>query len=147
MVNLSKVSESLKELMAERGINQKQLSEQLHTGRTKLSDILNGKNAPNYDTFIKLIEHFNCSADFLLGLSDYPREDVAYKPVRPFGQRVREIIAQSQSSLYALHKQAHISWSVIYGWLNGKSQPSCDTIVKLAAYFGYSVDYLLGRVD
>ena len=45
MVNLSKMSESLKELMAERDLTQVALADQLGTGRTKLSDILNVKNA------------------------------------------------------------------------------------------------------
>ena len=68
MVNLSKISENLKELMAEHEISQKELAEKLNTGRTKLSDILGGKNAPSYNTFVALAEYFNCSADFLLAL-------------------------------------------------------------------------------
>ena len=65
MVNLSKLSESLKELMAEHNLNQVALAAKLGSGRTKFSDILDAKNAPNYNTFVKLIGYFNCSADFL----------------------------------------------------------------------------------
>ena len=95
MVNLSKISENLKELMAEHEISQKELAEKLNTGRTKLSDILGGKNAPSYNTFVALAEYFNCSADFLLGLDDYPHEDVAYAPVRPFCRSLRLLLEQS----------------------------------------------------
>ena len=145
MVNLSKISENLKELMAEHEISQKELAEKLNTGRTKLSDILGGKNAPNYNTFVALAEYFNCSADFLLGLDDYPHEDVAYAPVRPFCRSLRLLLEQSGTTVYAFQKGTKLSWSVIYGWLNGKTLPSCYNLAKVAAFFGCSADCLLGR--
>ena len=92
MVILSNLSENLKELMAERSINQVTLAAALGTGRTKLSDIMNGKNAPSYATFLLLIEFFHCSADFLLGLSEEPREEVPYNPVPPFGECLRKML-------------------------------------------------------
>lgn len=91
MVNLSKLSESLKELMVEHNLNQVTLAEKLCTGRIKFSDMLNCKNAPNYKTFVKLIEYFNCSADFLLGIKDYLDEDVSYNAVAPFNELMREM--------------------------------------------------------
>ena len=135
MVNLSKLSESLKEL-----------AEKLCTGRTKFSDILNGKNAPNYKTLVKLIVYFNCSADFLLGIKDYPDEDVSYNAVAPFNERMREMFKIAGVSQYSFVKHTGISWSILYNWLNGSTLPSVDNLIKVANYFACSVDYLLGRV-
>ena len=146
MDNLSKLSESLKELMAEHNLNQVTLAEKLCTGRTKFSDILNGKNAPNYDTFVLLVEYFNCSADFLLGIKEYPSEDVQYKKVQPFNERLRAILKETGKTQYLFIKQTKISWGIFYNWLTGKSKPSADNLVKVANYFECSVDYLLGRV-
>ena len=146
MVNLSKLSESLKELMAEHNLNQVTLAEKLGSGRTKFSDILNAKNAPNYNTFVKLIEYFNCSADFLLGLKEYPCEDVEYKPVQPFSVRLRAVLKETGKTQYSFIKETRISWGVFYNWLTGKTLPSVDNLVKVANYFSCSVDYLLGRV-
>ncbi|HIS37550.1 TPA: helix-turn-helix transcriptional regulator [Candidatus Scatousia excrementigallinarum] len=146
MVNLSKLSESLKELMAEHNLNQVALAAKLGSGRTKFSDILDAKNAPNYNTFVKLIGYFNCSADFLLGLKEYPCEDVQYKPVQAFSERLRDMFSNSGTSQYAFVKQTKTSWSVLYNWLTGKTLPSVDNLVKVANYFSCSVDYLLGRV-
>ena len=146
MINLSKVSESLQELMNERGLTQGSLAEKLNTGRTKLSDILNEKNAPNYATLIKLVEFFNCSADFLLGLKDYPCEEIEYKPVIPFGERLKNIMQERHIGQSTLVNEAGISWSIIHGWLKGKTSPSMDNLVKTAAYFDCSVDALLGRI-
>ena len=146
MDNLSKLSESLKELMAEHNLNQVTLAEKLGTGRTKFCDILNAKNAPNYKTFISIIEYFNCPADFLLGLTEYPQKNVNYKPVQPFGERLRQIFADWGKSQYQFVKQSNTSWSVLHGWLTGKTSPSADNLIKIAGFFDCSVDYLLGRL-
>ena len=146
MIILSKVSESLQELLDERVLNQLSLAEKMNTGRKKLSDILNANNAPNYNTLIKLVEFFNCSADFLLGLKDYPCEEVEYKPVVPFGERLKAIMQERNISQGTLVEETGISWSILHGWLKGKTSPSMDTLVKIAAYFDCSVDTMLGRV-
>ena len=95
MVNLSKLSENLNELMNERGMNQSDLAEAMNTCSSKFSSYLTGKRAPNYHTFLSLLEFFHCSADFLLGLTEYPCEDVCYKPVQPFGERMRAILRET----------------------------------------------------
>lgn len=146
MVNLSKLSEGLKELIAEHNLNQVMLAEKLNTGRTKFSDILNGNNAPNFKTFVSIIEYFNCSADYLLGLKEYPCENIAYKPVQPFCERFRAVLEETGKSQYSFINETKTSWSVLHGWLTGKTMPSVDNLVKVAKYFDCSVDYLLGRV-
>ena len=146
MVILSNLSENLKELMAERSINQVSLAAALGTGRTKLSDIMNGKNAPSYATFLLLIEFFHCSADFLLGLSEEPREEVPYNPVPPFGERIRALLRETGTSQYRFIRQTGLSWSVLHGWLTGTSAPSMDNLVRIAHFFDCSVDELLGRI-
>lgn len=146
MVNLSKLSENLKELMFERGLNQTTLAAAMNTCSSKISSYLTAKRAPNYDTFIALIEFFHCSADFLLGLKEEPYEQGNYRSVQPFGKRLREILQQSGTSQYLFVKQSRISWGVFYNWIAGKSNPSVDNLVRVAKYFDCSVDYLLGRV-
>ena len=146
MVNLSNLSENLQELMNEHGLNQSTLAEAMNTNSSKISSYITAKRAPNYTTFIALIEYFHCSADFLLGLQEYPCEGIRYQPVRPFGERLREILQETDTSQYRFTKEADVSWGVFYNWLTGKSFPSVDNLVKIAGYFGCSVDFLLGRV-
>ena len=146
MVNLSNLSENLQELMNEHGLNQSTLAEAMNTNSSKISSYITAKRAPNYTTFIALIEYFHCSADFLLGLREYPSEEIRYQPVRPFGERLREILQETGTTQYRFTKEADVSWGVFYNWLTGKSFPSVDNLVKIAGYFGCSVDFLLGRV-
>ncbi len=146
MVNLSKLSENLKELMNERELNQTELAAAMDTCSSKLSSYICGKRAPNYDTFIALIGFFNCSADFLLGLNDYPREDKRYKDVKPFGELLRKILKETGTSQYEFTQKADVSWGIFYNWLAGKSRPSVYNLAKIAAYFGCWVEFWLGRL-
>ena len=146
MINLSKTAENIRELMDEHELTQAQLACKLGTGRSKLSDMLNARTAPAYPTMLALAEYFNCSADFILGLSEYPGEDGQYRPAAPFKNRLRAMLEESGKSQYSLVKQTGISWSVLHGWLKGRTRPSAANLVKLAQFFDCSVDFLLGRV-
>ena len=146
MIDLSKLSENLQELMYERGLTQTSLAEAMHTCSSKISSYLTERRAPNYDTFVGFIEFFHCSADFLLGLKENVYENDTYKPVQPFHERLRTILRKTETSQYLFVKRTKISWGVFYHWLTGKSKPSLDNLIKVANYFDCSVDFLLGRI-
>lgn len=145
-VDFLKVSENLKELMSERGLTQTALAEAMHTCSSKLSSYITGKRVPNYDTFVGLIEFFHCSADFLLGLKEYPFEETNYKRIQPFCERLRIVLKEFGISQYRFVKETKISWGVFYHWLAGKSKPSLANLVRIASFFDCSVDFVLGRV-
>lgn len=48
-------------------------------------------------------------------------------------------------TLKELAEKFDISFQAISLYENGKRQPDFDTLIKLADYFGVSVDYLIGR--
>lgn len=50
-------------------------------------------------------------------------------------------------SQYALAKNIEVNQSTICNWLNGKKEPSIESLWKLADYFDVSVDYLIGRKE
>lgn len=143
---LSKFSEGLQELMAERELNQPLLAKALGINNSMISSYITGKCTPSYDAFVMFVEFFHCSADFLLGLKEYPCEEIAYKPVQPFCERLRAVLAETHTTQYAFIKRSRISWSVFYYWLTGKSLPSMDNLVRIAKTLDRSVDYLLSRV-
>ena len=61
--------------------------------------------------------------------------------------RIRDLLATERISQYALAKRTGISQSAISNWLNGKKEPSIDSLWRLADFFSVSVDYLIGRKD
>lgn len=145
MDNLSKLSEQLAELMAEDGYTQTSLAQAIGIPNSNLSLYLADKSMPNFKDFVALIEFFHCSADFLIGRTEYPMRETRYKPVQPFGARLRNLLAEHNETQYSFIKSTKISWSVLHGWLTGKTLPSTDSLLKLAKHFGCSVDLLLGR--
>ena len=144
---MSNLSEQLIELMNEDGFNQTTLAAAMKTPRAKISLYKSGKSIPNFSYLVAFIEFFNCSADFLIGLNDYPKRDIVYKPVQSFNIRLREILKQKGKTQKSLVESKHISWNTLHGWLTGKSLPSIENLKKLADFLECSVDYILGRTD
>ena len=144
MVNLSIFVERLKEYMSEHNLNATALAPKIGVSRITLSALLNGVHLPSTKVIIALVEYFNCSADYLLGLVDYPKA-TDFKQIKPFGEILRKLLKENGKSEYRLQKDLNVSRSLTYRWLNGLALPSVDSLVKLSEYFCCSVDYLLGR--
>jgi len=60
----------LLQLMQERGLNQSKLAELLDIRQSQISNLLNGKSAPQFHTIRQICVHLQVSADFLLGISE-----------------------------------------------------------------------------
>lgn len=144
MDNLSVFVERLKEYMSEQDLNASTLATKIKCSRVTISGLLNEAHAPSTEIIIALVEYFNCSADYLLGLVDYPRV-TEFKALKPFGDTLRKCLKESGKTEYRLQKDLDISSSLTYRWLNNKALPKIDSLIKLKNYFGCSVDYLLGR--
>lgn len=63
-------AERLKELRAEKGIGQRNLSEILGLSNSSISYWENCKQEPTAGALFKLSKYFNVSTDYLLGLED-----------------------------------------------------------------------------
>ena len=141
---MSNFVERLKECMKDEQINQFNLSEKAGMYHSCVSGFISGKHLPSYDNFAKLLYVFNCSADYLLGLSENQEEKLY--DVLPFAPRFNQILKERKISKEKFRKENNVSASVMYKWCSGKSKPSVDSLIKIAEYFDCSVDYLIGRV-
>ena len=61
--------------------------------------------------------------------------------------KILELISNSGLSEFAFEKQVKLAQGSVKNWRNGRNKISADALIKLADYFGVSVDYLLGRAD
>lgn len=145
MINLSKFGERLKELMNDKNINAPALAKSVGTDRTNITRYMRGERLPQFNTFAAVIEFFGCSADYLLGLTEYQKDGKHYLDVKPFDVSLKKTFECTGKSQYGLAKQQKISASLIYDWLTGKRLPSMENLIKLGDYFEVSLDYLLGR--
>lgn len=142
---LSKLPERLQELMLERNMNASDLAKLLNVKPSTTSRYLRGQTLPSFSYFVKMLEIFNCSADFLIGLTDYPPTNVNYLPVPPFSQRFKELLNEYKMSQYALHHKTGFSYDNFNKWLKGITSPYLDNLVKLADVFDCSIDVLIGH--
>lgn len=60
-------------------------------------------------------------------------------------ERIKDLMMTERLSQYALAKSINVSQSTICNWLNGKKEPSVESLWKLADFFDVSVDYFIGR--
>lgn len=146
MIKLSNFAECLLEVMSDANLNAPVLAKLIGTDRSNITRYLRAERAPSFNTFVKLLEFFNCSADYMLGLSDFSIEK-EFLPVSKFDVRLIYVMKFTNTTQYGIEKKLHISGDSIYKWTHGKGLPSVDNLVKLANFMGVSVDFLLGRVN
>ncbi|MBQ7879181.1 MAG: helix-turn-helix transcriptional regulator, partial [Clostridia bacterium] len=104
------------------------------------------RSLPSYESFIKIIEFFNCSADFLIGATEEPFTERTYRAMPPFQELFRSLLSQEKITQYALHKKTNFSYDNFANWLKGETQPYLDNLLRLARALDRSVDQLLGRI-
>ena len=142
---MSKVSERLVELILERNLTSKKTAELLQIKHANMNRFLRGDRTPNFDSFVKMLYFFNCSADYLLGLKDIPTDEPLHS-VLPFQERLRTVMKECNISQNKMIKEMPLSSGTLYKWISGKSKPNADSLVRIAAFLECSVDYLIGRV-
>lgn len=148
MFILSKFAERLKEFMDEKGLKAPALARELNTDRSNITRYLRGERAPQYANFLAMVNYFNCSADYLLGLVDYPPQNVTlHEPRQPFKDRFRYVIEFCGFNQYKLEQSDEFAGSAIFHWLAGNKLPSVESLVNLAKFLGCTVDFLIGRAD
>lgn len=144
MDNLSIFVERLKEYMEDCRLNETDVAKALGCRRETVCTIINKPRTPSTNIFIKLLELFDCSADYLLGLTEFSKE-TQFKAIKPFGDTLRLCLTENEISEYKLQKDLDISGSLTYRWLRNIAVPTLDSLINLSKYFNCSVDYLLGR--
>lgn len=64
-----------------------------------------------------------------------------------FGSRLKELREEAGLSLEQLAEKFGTSRQVFWRYENNLREPEYETLVKIADYFGVTIDYLLGRID
>lgn len=61
-----------------------------------------------------------------------------------FGERLKELRKERGLGQVALAEQLEVGKSVISLWETGQCEPTLGNLIKLARFFGVSIDYLAG---
>jgi len=62
-------------------------------------------------------------------------------------ERIFKLLEKKGITQYRLSKDIGVSEGLISEWKGGKCKPTTERLIKLAKYFGVSIDYLLGVTD
>ena len=57
--------------------------------------------------------------------------------------KLEELVNARKITIYALAKELGFSSTLFSDWKSGKSMPKTDKLLKIAQFFGVSVDYFL----
>jgi len=58
-------------------------------------------------------------------------------------ERFAELMAQRGVSAYRVAKETGVSQSMLSNWRTGRSIPKTESLMKIAEYFGVTVEYLM----
>ena len=70
---MASLSERLKQIRQERKLTQQDIAKNCEISLRSYKYYEHGDRNPDSETLIKLCEYFQCSSDYLLGLSDNPQ--------------------------------------------------------------------------
>lgn len=131
-------------LVGERGMGRGELARVLGTTEATVSRYYTAARKPTTAMLTRAADFFGVTADYLLGLErESGRTAFAVRP--PFAERFAALLQRYSTTAYRLSKDTQINEDTIRGWQRGESEPRADTLVRLAKYFGCSVDFILGR--
>ncbi len=134
---------SLQEMLEEKGLNRRKLSKIIDISESTLNGYFNSGYYPSLKNAKKLCKYFNCSFDYLLGLSD----NKDYKPKsnnKTFFENFCDLIKQNNLSNSKAMEELKMSEYDFYRWRNGQ-MPKVFNLVEIAKHFNCSIDELLGR--
>ena len=140
---MSKFAERLDEVMFDAHLNGKELALAVGVRPTTIYNLLNGKRQPSIEVLVRLADYFKISADYLLG-REPERAMTTIKKRPPWKEQICFLLKHYGITKYRLCKDVPVTHSIFYAWQKG-SAPILDYVLRLADYFGCSVDFVLGR--
>lgn len=64
-----------------------------------------------------------------------------------FTERFNELLKSRGINAVTLAKEIGVPKSIVYEWRSGARDPSLENMLRVADYFGVSLEYLTGRED
>lgn len=134
-----------KELLEEHNITARKLCEILDIDHSSIYLYMQG-SYPNITNAVKLANYFNCSLNFMFGIDELPNVYTFFSTYDEtvFFERYIKLLKLNKISHYKVSKELKFGNSTFQKWKSG-SLPKIETLIKLSNFFGYSIDYFIGR--
>ena len=104
-----KFAETLRQLIEEADISQKDLAHEINMSPSTLANYVQGSRSPDYETLMAIARHFNVTTDYLLGYelgeANDPKEMKLMQIFRSLTSEQREIIIEQGSAIVRLNRK------------------------------------------
>ena len=135
--------ERLQELLIENELSRLQLSKKIGISFETLNGYFNKNFYPELSVAIKIANYFNCSLQYLMGLTDeykcYDKNELS------FIDALKNLMKAKNISIEKLMKSLNMSEANYYRWKKKDNKPAMQSLIAIAKYFDVSIDYLVGR--
>jgi len=132
--------ERLEDFLIEHDMSKNQLATIVGVRPDTIYGYYRKKLLPEIHIAKRIADHFNCSLDYLFGLTDQVKNNE--KNDLSFADTIKKLIKDNHKSVEKTMKELNISDRTYYRWQSGESKPLTSVIITLAKYFDVSVDYL-----
>ena len=143
---MNKFKDVLQDLISETGLSLRQLAKESVVTAMQYSRYLRG-SIPTIDIVMKVAKYFNCSLDYLFGLTS-EKNNKHFKSynynILGFIDRYLKLLKENNISHYKFAQNNIFDESIIRHWKAG-STPRLDIIYVIAKNLGGSMDELIGR--
>ena len=136
-------SEILKDLILENGKSLRNIGLESGIPHSQLSRYIRN-TIPKVEVSIKLAKYFNCTLDYLFGLTDERKRFENKYDFSKFISRYQKLLEENNTTHWKFSHQVNISESSIRQWKKGQI-PKMETIIIIAENLSTSIDYLLGK--
>ena len=139
---MTEFQERLNELLEENNLSRLKLANIINITSTTINDYFNKNYYPKIDIAIKMAKFFNCSLDFLFGLTE--ERNNANLNNQEFLYNFNLLLNKNKLSISKAMKNLQMSEYNYYRWKKGMF-PKTNNLVDIAKYFGASIDFLVGN--
>lgn len=132
------------DLMNERQLTAFSLAKSLNCTSTTICDYRKGKYLPSSKMLIRLANFFNCSTDYIFGITvEYGCAKQTDCP--DFSTWIPSLLKEFGVTKKDLCIKADISEKIFFSWLRNETMPSSLSVYKMAKFLNCSMDYVYGR--
>lgn len=135
----------LKDLIIDKGSSVRKIAIESETSATQIGRYLKGA-LPSIDSAVKLSDFFDCSLDYLFGLTE-ERKTRKYKKydMSVFVSRYEKALELNKITHWKFSKQSGLAESSLRHWKLYGGMPTMESLVIIADGLSTSIDYLIGR--
>ena len=138
---MNEFQERLQDLINDKKISKNQLADLVGVNHDTLNNYFRKNFYPDILVAKRLASYFDCSLDYLFGLSDNVKN--VDKNNKTFFENFNSLLNNFDVSLYKVMHDLKMSYYNYYRWKDGV-YPRTSRIIDIAKYFNVSVDYLVG---